>query len=67
MEIGMCPYCQLYGLVTRLRLTPGGFVQTAKCSACGYTCESGPAAEGANRSAAAFAPAAHPAPDSERR
>jgi len=44
MELGLCPYCQLYGLVTALKLTSGGFVASGRCTACGYACDSGPAA-----------------------
>ncbi len=48
IDLGLCPYCQLYGLVTTMRFAPGGFVASGKCSVCGYTCDSGHAARDAS-------------------
>lgn len=40
MNLGECPYCNLPGLVTTIRTTPGGLEVTSKCTICGYSCDS---------------------------
>ncbi len=36
MDLAQCPYCNLLGLVTKIRATPGGFEVTGYCRICGY-------------------------------
>lgn len=40
MELGQCPYCNMLGLVTTIKSTPGGFEVTAQCRECGYGSDS---------------------------
>ena len=36
MEIGLCPYCELYGLATTIKVSSGGCSVTGKCAVCGF-------------------------------
>jgi transposase-like protein len=40
MNLGICPYCELDGLVVTVKVTPRGFEVSGKCATCGYTCDS---------------------------
>ncbi len=36
MDLAECPYCKMLGLITTIRVTPGGFEVTGECRVCGY-------------------------------
>ena len=40
MELQECPYCNLPGLVTTVKVTTDGFEMTGKCLTCGYSYDS---------------------------
>ncbi len=40
MELGICPYCELQGLVLTVKPAPGGIEVSGHCVTCGYTCDS---------------------------
>ena len=40
MELQECPYCNLPGLVTTVKVSTGGFAMTGKCLTCGYSYDS---------------------------
>ena len=35
-----CPYCNLPGMVTTMKVSPSGFEVTGKCVTCGYSYDS---------------------------
>ena len=37
MELHECPYCNMPGLVTKVKTSPGGFEVSGKCVTCGYS------------------------------
>ena len=40
MELQECPYCNLPGLVTTVKVSNSGFEMTGKCLTCGYSYDS---------------------------
>ena len=40
MNLGVCPYCNLPGMVTTIRATASGLDVTGKCTTCGYSYDS---------------------------
>ena len=40
MELHECPYCNLPGLVTTVKVSAGHFEATGKCLTCGYSYDS---------------------------
>ena len=37
MELHECPYCNMPGLVTKVKTSAGGFEVSGKCVTCGYS------------------------------
>ena len=40
MNLSTCPYCNLPGLVTTIKVHAGGMDVTGKCATCGYSYDS---------------------------
>ena len=40
MDLSVCPYCNLPGLVTTVKVHGSGMDVTGKCATCGYSCDS---------------------------
>ncbi len=40
MNLSLCPYCDLPGLVTTVKVHGSGMDVTGKCTTCGYTYDS---------------------------
>lgn len=40
MELGICPYCELPGLLLSVKSVSGGLEVSGRCLTCGYTCDS---------------------------
>ncbi len=40
LNLQECPYCNLPGLVTTMKVSAGGFEVTGKCVTCGYSYDS---------------------------
>ena len=41
MDLAVCPYCEMPGLVTTVTAHDGGMEIRGKCATCGYTVDSG--------------------------